>query len=351
MDFKERLEQFAREVNARKDNVPNEESTKASLILPFFRLLGYDTENPKEVAFEYVADLGEGKSEKVDVALLYNGKADVVVECKPYRADLGKYHGQLFKYFVAARARFGILTNGVEYRFYTDLDNANLMDAAPFLVVDLLDIKESQVPELKKFCRDRFSVSAITSSAEKLKYTRSFQKTLAGELKRPSDSLVRHFLAACHSGVKTQQLVEKYRPVLKRVVDNQINEILEARMNLVIHPERSVPGGLTHPAPASSGSQIVTTGEEIEAYCLVKQALSGMVEARDISYKDTGSYFGVLYAGNTWKWICRFRFSSTSKVLILPDADKNEVKIELRDVYEIPRYADKLQEVLRRYLN
>lgn len=56
------------------------------------------------------------------------------------------------------RAKFAILTNGMMYRFYTDLDNQNKMDEDPFLTLNILDIKDNQVPELKKFCKSEFDI-------------------------------------------------------------------------------------------------------------------------------------------------------------------------------------------------
>jgi len=60
---------------------------------------------------------------------------------------------QLYRYFSVTPARFGILTNGIVYRFYSDLENQNVMDAKPFLELDLLNIKEPLVEEVKKFSK------------------------------------------------------------------------------------------------------------------------------------------------------------------------------------------------------
>ena len=52
--------------------------------------------------------------------------------------------------FGTTKAKFAILTNGITYRFFTDLEEPNKMDEKPFLEVNILDIKENQVIELKK---------------------------------------------------------------------------------------------------------------------------------------------------------------------------------------------------------
>ena len=69
------------------------------------------------------------------------------------------------RYFSASKAKFSVLTNGIIYRFYTDLDDENIMDEKPFLEVNLLDIKDNQIEELKKFHKSYFDVDNILSSA------------------------------------------------------------------------------------------------------------------------------------------------------------------------------------------
>ncbi len=74
----------------------------------------------------------------------------ILVECKSITENLDRHDSQLFRYFGTTTAKFAILTNGQYYRFYTDLDNPNKMDEDPFLTINILDIRDNQVPELKK---------------------------------------------------------------------------------------------------------------------------------------------------------------------------------------------------------
>lgn len=55
----------------------------------------------------------------------------------------------MLRYFGTTRAKFAILTNGVEYKFFTDLEEQNKMDSSPFLVIDLLDLRDNDIAELK----------------------------------------------------------------------------------------------------------------------------------------------------------------------------------------------------------
>ena len=150
MDFKDTLKTFINRLEMLKDTVQTEEATKMSLIVPFFQLLGYDVFNPMEFCPEYTADVGIKKGEKVDYAILVKNEPVILIEAKSANRKLDKHSSQLFRYFVTTSARFAILTNGIVYKFYTDLEETNKMDREPFLEINLLNLKESQIAQLAK---------------------------------------------------------------------------------------------------------------------------------------------------------------------------------------------------------
>ena len=154
MDFNEQIKQLSKRISTLKNSVVTEEATKTSFIMPFFQILGYDVFNPTEFFPEYVADVGIKKGEKVDYAIIIDGKPCIFVECKSCNEDLDKHASQLFRYFAAAPVKFGILTNGIVYRFYTDLEKDNIMDLEPFVEVNLENINESGIKALMKFRKD-----------------------------------------------------------------------------------------------------------------------------------------------------------------------------------------------------
>ena len=109
----------------------------------FIKALGYDFLDPGEVVPEFTADWGGKKGEKVDYAIVINGKPGILMECKSIHTDLDNVHAsQLRKYFTATEAKFGILTNGVIYRFFTDIDKSNIMDKKPFFEMNLTSLKK-----------------------------------------------------------------------------------------------------------------------------------------------------------------------------------------------------------------
>ena len=118
----------------------------------------------------------------------------ILIEAKWIGEPLEKHDSQLFRYFGTTTAKFGILTNGIIYKFYTDLEEPNKMDEVPFLEINILDLKETQIPELKKFHKSVFDVEEIVNVASELKYSNEFKQFFAAELQNPSDELIKHFL-------------------------------------------------------------------------------------------------------------------------------------------------------------
>ena len=360
MDFIDQLKQFSKRVESLKDTINTEEATKTAVIMPFFAMLGYDIFNQQEFVPEYTADVGIKKGEKVDYAIIKDDEPVILVECKSISENLGKHDSQLFRYFGTTSAKFAILTNGVEYRFYTDLDNPNKMDEAPFLTINILDIRDNQVPELKKFCKSVFDIDSIFSTASELKYVQEFKRTFSAQLETPSDDFTRLFLQDCYSGPKTQNVIEKFRPILRKALNDLISEMMNDKIKAAFGSAPSVQESspkaqsdepdLDDEAPVKKGPQIETTEEELEAYFIIKNLVADVADIHDITYKDTASYFNILYKGNVRKWICRIRINSAGRALIIPDENKKETVYALEDIYDLKNHKDTLCEVLKRYL-
>ena len=125
--------------------------------MPFISALGYNVFDPSEVVPEFTADVGIKKGEKVDYAIIRDDKPIMLIEAKRSGKELDvNKEGQLLRYFNATPAKIGILTNGHEYRLYTDLDQDNIMDSMPFLQFSICDINEQIVCELKRFTKSTF---------------------------------------------------------------------------------------------------------------------------------------------------------------------------------------------------
>ncbi|MCM5551362.1 type I restriction endonuclease, partial [Xanthomonas hortorum pv. pelargonii] len=146
MDFIDQLRVLATRISTTRALIQTEEATKNAMVMPLIQILGYNVFDPLEVTPEIVADVGIKKGEKVDYAILRDGKPIILFECKKAGAELNINHAsQLFRYFHVTAARFGVLTNGLVYRFFTDLEQPNKMDEKPFFEFNILDFKDRDV--------------------------------------------------------------------------------------------------------------------------------------------------------------------------------------------------------------
>lgn len=346
MEFVESLKAFSKRVEKIKDGIQTEEATKTSLVMPFFNLLGYDVFNPLEFVPEFTADVGIKKGEKVDYAIVINEKPVIIIEAKWIGEELKKHDSQLFRYFGTTDVKFAILTNGRFYRFYTDLDQPNKMDNKPFLEFDILDIKDSQVSEIKKFSKSVFDVNLIFDTASNLRYSNDFKSIFKGQLEEPEDDFIKFFLSKVYDGTKTQNVIEKFRPILKRALNTYITELMNARITNALEVDSD---DKTEEVEDCS-ERIETTEDELQGFFIVKAILSEVVPASDIVYKDNLRYFAINYTNNVRKNICRLQFTDRKLVLLIPNQDGDYERIPLEAVEELYNHKEKLVESLKRYL-
>lgn len=345
MEFEERIQALSARIREHGEIISNEEMTKNALVLPFLQMLGYDPFNPLEVFPEYTADVGVKKGEKVDYAVLKDGKPIMLIECKTCNSNLNQCNAsQLQRYFqVTPSARIGVLTDGIQYQFYTDLDRSNLMDERPFMVVNFKTLEESLIPELKKMSKTQFDLEKTLSAASELKYTRAIKKLINEESLDPSEEFVRHFASKVYSGKLMPSVKEKFTELVKKALQLYINDAINERLKNAMVAEAVVEDSTE---PITSKPQIVTTEDERDAYFIIKSILRKSVNPERIVMRDTLSYCGILLDDNNRKPLCRLYFNTSQYYLgIVTDKDKNIDRIPLSSLDEIYQYADQIRAV------
>lgn len=359
MDFSDKLKQFSKRAEAIKGSLATEEATKTALIMPFFSLLDYDVFNPLEFVPEFVADVGIKKGEKVDYAIMKDNKPVILIEAKSVDDTLTKHDAQLFRYFTVTEAKFAILTNGIVYKFYTDLEEKNKMDEKPFLEINILDMTDAQMAELKKFTKDSFDIDTIFNTASELKYTSLIKSQLTNQLNNPSDDFVRFIINDFYTGVKTSNVVERFKPIVKKSLQQFVNDFMNDKIKSILaNNEEKQVEEVTEDIEATveidtkdiDENRVVTTEEEIQGINIVKSILSEIVPIEDIDYKDVERYCGILYKNNTRKWICRLYFNSAKKSIIIAGEDKKATRYYIENINYIYKYKNELIESLNRYV-
>ena len=362
MDLIDQLRQIAHGIPDQVKHIQTEEATKNALTLPFISALGYNVFDPREVVPEYTADVGIKKGEKIDYAIMKDGAPIILIECKWCGADLDSNHSsQLFRYFSTTPTRIAILTNGIAYRFFADLDEPNKMDERPFFEFNMLDISEQIVRELKRFTKAVFDIEGIIPSASELKYTREIKRLLSDQMVNTDPDFVKFFAGKVYSGKLTQPVKDRFNEIVKKAMSQFVSDRVSDRLKSALAEENATFS--PKPANAQEGQQletdgtddasskIVTTEEEKEAFFIVKAILRGTVDTQKIAMRDTASYCGVLFDDNNRKPVCRFIFSPTSKRLILFDEARKEIKVNLSSLDEIYDHGEQIMETVKFYLN
>lgn len=362
MEFRDRLSALATKVANQASAIGTEEATKNAFVMPFISsILGYDVFDPLEVVPEFTADVGIKKGEKVDYAVVRDGEVQILIECK---ASTGvpkiEHASQLFRYFSTTNARIAALTNGVVWQFFTDLDAPNRMDAKPFLVLDLLDIDESIVPEVQKLSKDSFDLDSIVSAAEELKYVGALKREIAAQFRGPSDEWIKFFATRVYEGSYTQRVREQFttlvtkasRQFLTESVNDRLKTALGAGVGVAVHASAEAAAITSEPVSDDDllrDTEIETTLEELEGYQIVKAIGCGEVKPQRITHRDAKSYFAILLDDNNRKPIARLHFNARQKYLGLLDEGKVETRHAIDSLDEIYEHASEIREAVVRY--
>ncbi|REJ74033.1 MAG: restriction endonuclease [Acidobacteria bacterium] len=330
-------------------HLATEEATKNALVMPFINALGYNVFNPLEVVPEFTADVGIKKGEKVDYAIVRDGRPVVLVEAKASGTDLDRaVMSQLFRYFTVTDVRIAICTNGTVYRFYSDLERPNRMDEKHFLELDLTDLRAEVVDRLAHITKDAFDQDRLLETATELKYRGQAKRLLEAQLEEPSDEFIRFVAASVVDGRVTRAVREQFGRIARDAFRELVRDRVQSRLRDAL--ERAARDEVAQLAEESldtatdgAADDIETTADELQGFYIVKGILRRVVDSSRIASRDVQSYFGILLDDNNRKPLARLHFNGRQKYLGLFDnADKSEERLPIQSLDDIYDYADRL---------
>lgn len=310
--FYEKMSALCKDLNAHKyDVVGNEQATKEHLIGPFFSELGWKRD-PKTWRAEYDADFnGKRKGEKVDYAVLQNNEPIMLIECKAYspkEKSLAARDGQLARYFAATSAKISVITNGVVYRFFTDLEKDNIQDLEPFFIFDCAAPTKTDIDALERFTAARFDAKLIREWASDHQFTSRLKRFLSSMVTRPNDTpgLAHYLLEHTYAGPRSQRIVQRVNEQIPDIMNEVLGEVIRDRF-----------------ASASQGSTselsdngVVTTDEEKAAYASIQGILAGAGRnLEELTFVDKKNWMNVSHRrkGN---WFVRLCFNEEPKSVL-----------------------------------
>ncbi len=358
MELIDNLKDISTKIDKQASNIKTEEATKTAFVLPFISALGYDIFDPSEVVPELDADVGIKRGEKVDYAIIIDKKPIILIECKSIDVNLDNIQAsQLYRYFTATEARFGVLTNGVVYRFYTDIEKANNMDLKPFLEIDLSNLSKYSVKELKKFTKPSFDLENILESASVLKYTREIKKIISQQMDDPNDDFVRILAKNVYQGPLTKHVREQFKGITKTAFSQYVNDLVNDRIESALDVNRGDQKEKgeeeLHPR-----TEIIITEEEWEAFYIVRSILSQITDDSRIAIRERKYYCNMLLDDNQNKIVLRLHITPKHKFLGFFDKQERDTrgtriedKVPINNISEIYNFKDRIIKTVETYDN
>ncbi len=292
----------------------NEAQTRMYLIEPLLEILGYSRIDANDMLTEINAGWGK-KNDKADLGLIVKGKVpEIIIECKKLGKKLTVVEAsQLNGYFSNTKgSKFGILTNGLEWLFYTDnlaTKETKLFDI-PFLKLDFSEINDELIEQFARFHKNGADLKEIHDEAQEFFFLQGFSHALCAELVDPSE----HFIRAIFNRMEGKNLSDPLKDKIKQLINSRaIQEVLPKIME----------------EEAKNGSMVITTAEELKIYHAVKTILLNKfkkIDSNRISYRDLKTSFNIIVDGNNQKLIAKI--TSNKNMYFLEVNGEKPVKVE-----------------------
>ncbi|MDZ3830728.1 MAG: type I restriction enzyme HsdR N-terminal domain-containing protein [Sphingopyxis sp.] len=350
MDLEAKLADLAKVIREHREVLLTEEAAKNALVMPFIQALGYNVFNPSEVVPEFTCDVGTKKGEKVDYAICNDGKVSILIECKPVNAELNLNHAsQLFRYFSTREARIAILTNGVEFKFFSDIDTPNKMDEKPFFTFQLDAVKKADVRTLSNFVKGEFDIEKIVAEASNLKMQTLVAAELDKQFADPSDEFVKLIASRVHDGKVTAAIKERFKALIVNSINSIVRDKVNARLTSALQVSNPLDTDAPNGAAALEDDGIVTTQDEIDGFNILRAIGARFVDPARIVMRDQKSYCAILLDDNNRRTIARLHFNSSTARYFGSFVGKEETRHPVAGPIDLYRFeqqiADRIAEI------
>lgn len=282
-----------------------------------------------------------------------------MIEAKAYGEKLEEVHAdQLKRYFPFVKtAQIGILTNGHIYKFYTDLEQENVMDSSPYMEFDIEKFSPELISKLQELHKDRFDGEKAIIIAEELKYTRQFKALLNKQLEQPEEEFVKFFARKVWSAIINQNVKDKLTPLLKTAFKQFIEDKITERLIKAAgasevdvettNVEEKVAEQVVEEVPAEAAE---TTESERLGFTIVQAIAAGITDPNRIAMRDRKSYSAILLDDNANKTILRLHFNSEKSLkLRLIGNNPDDKPFPIDQVSDIYKYSARILEIIKEY--
>lgn len=336
-NFKNKLNNHSEHVKKVGNHCATEETTKQALILPLLDILGFTPYDPTKVKAEFKADFpGEKANERVDYALFCQDLPVMFIEAKSWCEELTNHCPQLSRYFNATpEVAVAAITNGREWRFFTDLEQKNIMDAHPFLKINIEELQDNDYEQLYQFRYDQFKPEALRTLAEESIYFSLFTKTIASTLRDAPIDFVKYVANKSNiSRQLNQKFIDSITPIVKKAIEKAVSNMVVVGLTGKKEPLDDLNSDTEENKIIDEKADIVDPENEkiITTYSerVLFEHISSIINDNELTYKDTESYFGILYQNKSNRWIARYYDNKQRPSIQLPIELTEKIKTEIK---------------------
>lgn len=314
----------------------NESETRDYLIEPFFEQLGY--KKMKHYSHEFSLHYDKGKVKKVDMVVTLNGKNPIMlIECKKATIKLNNNHyKQLAEYYEKHKeSKVAVLTNGIQYEFYSVKWNDDKLNNVPFLKFDLNDFTRADLEDIANFHLQHFNVINILSIAEEKYFLDDFDDALVKTLYPASTE----FKKLVYQNMGGKRLTEKTAKRIEKLINSISLQGAVEKVKVLEGKE--------------SSSGIFTTSSELKAFQIIKTILALTPKLKNqierVSYKDYKGQFKIIVDNMPSKEICHLVLNDKVQKIVFAGEGAELMKVSAE---EIAKYKKRIvEEAMTHMLN
>jgi hypothetical protein len=268
----------------------------------------------------------------------------MLIECKPSSSELNINHAaQLFRYFSVTDARVAVLTNGVVYQFYSDVEKPNKMDEKPFFTFSMDAIKSTDAKTIEKFTKNSFDIENIVQEAGSLKLQSLIRKELEKEFAEPSEEFVGVLAKRVHEGRLTAAIKENFSKMLVASISTFIRDLVNERLSSALNASNPAQVIVEQAVDSSIEPEIVTTAEEISGFHIIQAIASRVISPKRVVLRDAKSYAAIMLDDNNRKTIARMHFNGLTTKYLGTFVGKDETRHLIADMTEIYQYGAQIE--------
>lgn len=280
MSYKMELASFAKNIRTLQKYIRNRDTVRQSLVVPFFKILGWDVYNPGEFMAGYAVETPHGKTVTADFAILKNEQPIILIQTYFEEDKFAEEYAKLAAlYRIVTTDKIAILTNGIDWHFFADGNEVGVLDPEPYLVLNLGEkTRAEDLAVLDPYHKEVFDLTPILKPLRIGIYEKKIADYFVAQrtMETADKDLIEFIIRKVHP--EPEELTEKGRQKITKWIVNAF---------AVIPPKNGAPR-MPAGAPISTSTSGGEPLEEIEVVRPVKSPVGGAPSQEKETFSPKG---------------------------------------------------------------